>query len=238
MHAYTQNRVAPVLRSCQVLNNHLSELSQGLVAWHMQPNNTTTVDSLLGAVDAKERDLFMPAFVSVPHKHILVTGPPGSGKTYVSAALRKLGINAPDADTIDELCGWFDKSSGKRVQYPKDADKAFLDNHAFRWERTVLHNFLGHQKRVYLFGSSSNIFVMFVMFHRVFFLRAPPELLTQRLRSKERANPMGRTDYQLKYCLCGARMHEELAYKLNIPMLDATESPERMFSRIHEEAGI
>src|SRR5471030_966845 len=163
--------------------------------------------------------------------HILVTGPPGSGKTFVSAALRLRGVNALDADTISGLCGWFD-IKGNRVPYLPDADKHFLDNHVFRWDRSVLIDFLARQNEVYLFGSSSNVFDMVDLFDQVFFLKAAPELLAERLRSEGRTNPMGRTDYQLEYCLFRARTHETIACNLHIPMLPAMESPARIYSHI------
>lgn len=68
------------------------------------------------------------------NKKILIIGPSGSGKTYISVELRKRGINAVDADLINGLSNWFDGDRNK-IEYPEDADKEFLDNHEFFWDK-------------------------------------------------------------------------------------------------------
>ena len=167
-------------------------------------------------------------------RHTLVMGPSGSGKTYLSMALGSRGINAHDADTIDGLSGWRDKG-GTRVRYPPNADKWFLDNHAFSWDRKVLIHFLSRHDTVYLFGISRNVFEMLDLFDNVFFLKVPPDLQVERLRDPSRTNPMGRTDCQVEYALYWARRNEKIARKLRIPMLDATGSPEQTFSQIRPQ---
>lgn len=102
-------------------------------------------------------------------KHILIIGPSGSGKTYISAVLRKQEINALDADLVDGLSGWFGVG-GKRVSYPTDANKEFLDNHEFLWGRNFLKKLLQGQEEVYLFGMSGNVFDMIDLFNKVYLL--------------------------------------------------------------------
>src|SRR3989338_10385648 len=97
-------------------------------------------------------------------KHILILGPSGAGKTYISASLRSKGINALDSDLIEGLSDWFD-GNGNRVSYPTDADKEFLDNHEFLWNREFLKIFLESQKEIYLFGMSGNVFDMLDLFY-------------------------------------------------------------------------
>lgn len=167
-------------------------------------------------------------------KHILIVGPSGSGKTYISAALRQKGVNALDADFIEGLSGWFD-SNGKRVTYPSDADKDFLDNHQFLWDRKFLKKFLQDQEEIYLFGMSGNVFDMVDLFDKVYFLKTSPEILAERLRHKNRENPMGKTDYQLQNAINWAKKIGETASKLGIQMIDANQSPEQIFSEINNE---
>ena len=162
---------------------------------------------------------------------VLVIGPSGSGKTYVSAKLREKGINAPDADLIDPLHGWFD-SNGKKVSYPKDADEDFLDNHEFLWSRDYLKKYLDKQNDIYLFGMSGNVFDMLDLFDRVYFLKTNPDLLRERLRDESRENPMGKTDYQLENAIKWGEEIEEKAKQLGIPMIDAQQSPEEIFGKI------
>jgi adenylate kinase family enzyme len=91
-------------------------------------------------------------------RHILITGPSGSGKTYISATLRKRGINALDADLIEGLSGWFGVG-GTQVKYPEHADKNFLDNHEFLWNRSFYQNSLRNNGIICIF---SECLVMFL----------------------------------------------------------------------------
>lgn len=166
-------------------------------------------------------------------RHTLITGPSGSGKTYLSDALKRQGIDAWDADAVSGLTGWFD-GAGNRVAFPPDAGKFFLDNHAFLWNRLALADFLGMHRVVYLFGISRNALDMMDLFHKAYFLKTPPEVLAERLRSADRANPMGRTAYQVEYSLTWARINEEKAKKLGISMIDATQPVERILLHIVE----
>jgi adenylate kinase family enzyme len=67
---------------------------------------------------------------------VLIFGPSGAGKTYLSKALKKLGINSVDADLIGPLRSWF--YGDDKVEYQENADKDWLDNHSFRWDRDYL----------------------------------------------------------------------------------------------------
>jgi len=183
----------------------------------------------------KTADRLDVAFIGYSLQRMLITGPPGSGKTHLASALRRYGANAHDADDIEGLCGWFGPY-GQRVPYPLNAGESFLNTHRFRWGRAVLKDFLDGQRVVSVFGSSSNVFDMIDLFDRVFFLKTPHDLLRERLRSQDRANPMGRTDYQVRYCLERARQHEAVANTLALPMIDSTLSPERLFLTLYPEA--
>jgi len=168
-------------------------------------------------------------------KHILIIRPSGSGKTYISASLRNQGVNAPDADLVDGLSGWFG-AAGKQVTYPENADKEFLDNYEFLWDKNFLSKFLQEQENdIYLFGMSGNVFEIIDLFDKVYFLKTSPEILAQRLRHESRENPMGRTDYQLQNALNWAKEIEERAKKLDIEMIDTNQAPEKIFSKISND---
>ncbi len=169
-------------------------------------------------------------------KHILIIGPSGSRKTYISASLRKHGINALDADLIEGLSGWFG-AGGKQVTCPESADKKFLDNHEFLWNRNFLSQFLQEQQNdFYLFGMSGNVFDMADLFDEVYFLKTSPEILAERLRHESRENPMSKTDFQLENALNWAKEIEETANKLGIQMIDANQSPKQIFSQINNKS--
>lgn len=165
-------------------------------------------------------------------KKILIIGPSGSGKTHISAELKKSGVNAVDADLVPGLSGWFDKY-GKEVEYPEDADKEFLDNHEFLWNKEFLKDYLEKQDKVYLFGLSGNVFSVTDLFDRIYFLKVEQKVLAENLRHESRENPMGRTDYQLENALKYAEEIEQKARESGVEVIDATgKSPARIFDEI------
>lgn len=167
------------------------------------------------------------------NKKILIIGSSGSGKTYISAELRRRGINAVDADLIPELSGWFD-GNGNEVEYPKDADREFLDNHEFLWNKKFLKKYLDQQKEIYLFGLSGNIFSVIDLFDKIYFLDVRPDILRKNLRHKTRENPMGRTDYQLENALRYAEEIRQKAKESGVKLIDATDKlPEPIFREIN-----
>lgn len=168
------------------------------------------------------------------NKKILIIGPSGSGKTHISAELRKNGINAVDADLIPGLSGWFDKH-GKEIEYPEDADKKFLDNHEFLWNKEFLKDYLEKQEEIYLFGLSGNVFNVTDLFDNVYFLKVEQQVLAGNLRHESRENPMGRTDYQFDNALKYAEEVEQKAKKLDIKVIDATgKSADEIFKEIKQ----
>lgn len=164
---------------------------------------------------------------------ILVIGPSGSGKTYISSKLRELKINAVDADLIDGLSNWYD-GRGNKIEYPRDADKEFLDNHSFLWDREFLKKYLERNPDIYLFGSSGNMFEMLDLFDRVYFLKVEPSLLRERLTHESRENPMGITEYQRENAVKWALEIEKKAKDLGVEFIDATLSPEQILDLIKQ----
>jgi hypothetical protein len=162
---------------------------------------------------------------------MLITGPSGSGKTFLSEAWRTRAVNAFDADTIPDLCGWFD-SAGRRVAFPDAADGSFLSTHKFLWDRQCLAGFLEQHVDVIVFGVAQNAFDMVELFQKVYFLLVPEGTLLQRLRDPTRRNPMGRTDYHREYAISWARRNEARARELGIPFLDGTLGPEEQYAEV------
>lgn len=164
---------------------------------------------------------------------VLVFGASGSGKTYISTKLRNLGINAVDADKIEGLSSYYD-GQGNKVECPEDADKEFLGNHSFLWDRKFLEDYLSKNLDVYIFGASGNIFEMLDLFDRVYFLKVNPDLQKERLLHKSRENPMGNTEYQRENAVRWGQQLEQKAKTLGIEFIDATLSPEEILKRIKE----
>lgn len=162
---------------------------------------------------------------------VLVFGPSGSGKTYISSKLRKLGINAVDADLIEDLSSWYDRQ-GNKVKYPEDADEVFLNNHSFLWNRKFLEDYLAKVADIYLFGASGNIFDMLDLFDKVYFLKVNPDLQKERLTHQLRENPMGNTEYQRENAVRWGLELEQKAKNSGIKFIDATLGPEEIFRLI------
>lgn len=80
--------------------------------------------------------------------NILVTGPAGSGKSYLSKKWTEKGIKTIDGDTMTDVCRWFDKD-GNRDEFPEDiseADAAWFNSHVFMWDATSLQKFLSENR--------------------------------------------------------------------------------------------
>lgn len=162
---------------------------------------------------------------------VLVFGPSGSGKTYISSKLRNLSVNAVDADKIEGLSFWYD-GQGNKVEYPEDADKDFLDNHSFLWDRNFLEDYLEKNPDIYLFGVSGNIFDMLDLFDKVYFLKVNPDLQKERLLHQSRENPMGNTEYQRENAVRWGLELEQKAKTSGIEFIDATLRPEEILELI------
>lgn len=155
--------------------------------------------------------------------HVLVTGPPGSGKSYLAALAREQGMAAFDADAISNLHGWF-HHAGAPVTFTDAADAAFFDEHRFLWKRPVLERFLANHPGAILFGTAANADAMRDLFDRAYFLRVSPETLRARLVHPSRDNPMGATGEQQRIILDAARADLESARALGLTILDGEAS--------------
>lgn len=164
---------------------------------------------------------------------VLITGPSGAGKTYVSGQLKELGYPVWDSDDIEGLSGWYD-GQGNQVSYPPDAGQEFFENHRFLWNRNFLQEFLTIHPDIYIFGMAGNAFEMLDLFDKVYFLKVPPKIQMERLLHPLRANPMGQTEYQRKNAVWWAQIIERDAKKLEIPMIDATKKPQEIWEIISQ----
>lgn len=163
-------------------------------------------------------------------KKVLILGPGGSGKSYIAARLRNLGINAFDGDAVVNLIHFADKD-GNTVPYPLDADAAWFAQYEFLWREPVLRQLLQDNATLYLFGIADNAFSLMHLFDKTYYLKASHDLLWQRLVSEERKreNPMGITEEQRDVALRVAAELDHLAVEHGLEMIDATLSPEEIY---------
>jgi len=162
---------------------------------------------------------------------VLIMGASGSGKTFLSKKFRAAGRNALDADELDELHGWYNWEK-KKVPFPKDAGREFLENHEFLWNRKFLENLLARNPDIYLFGNSGNIPEVSYLFDKIYFLKVPYEILIKRLDHKTRTNPMGKTDSQKQIIIEWAKKNEKEAKALGAEFIDGTLTPEEILKLI------
>lgn len=160
---------------------------------------------------------------------ILITGMPYSGKSYVSAFLKKKGENVMDADRIKGLGQWFDKN-GNKVDFPVGADKEWLDTHDFLWDENFLRSWLDEQKStIYLFGLAANVLDVVDLFDKAYYLDMNPEVLKKRFAENERTNPMGHTEEQQETILRDLGGFAQKANKKGLIFVQADQSPEDIY---------
>lgn len=160
---------------------------------------------------------------------VLVFGPSGSGKTYVAKALQRAGINAFDDADIEGLSNWYDQS-GQKVPAPATADEAAEKKLAFLWSKKALKRFIDQYDDIYVFGGSGNVWSVFDLFDRVYFLQIDSRLQKQRLMSPERPAPLMDVNDE-GFVIWGA-WFEQMAKQKNIPFIDANQTPEQIFQII------
>lgn len=164
-------------------------------------------------------------------KKVLVIGPSGAGKTYLTDELGRFGLNTVDADTLEKLHSWYD-GKGNKVEFPEDAGKEFLDNHSFLWDREFLVGYLKENPNVYLFGASGNVFDMLGLFDKVYYLNTTAKVIDERLQYESRENPMGKTDYQRRNAIKYAKELRAKANKLGLEFVDGTLTPKEIYEQI------
>jgi hypothetical protein len=161
---------------------------------------------------------------------VLVFGPSGAGKTYVSQTLKKQGIPAYDDGDIEGLSAWYDKQ-GNKIAVPKTAHEALENHYSFLWSKRILKHFLNQFSDVYVFGGSGNIFNVTNLFDKTFFLKVEPNVQKQRILHSLRETPL--LDFDEKGLVIWGDWMEQEAKKRHIPFIDATLTPNEIFEIIN-----
>lgn len=165
------------------------------------------------------------------NKNILIIGISGSGKTYIVQKLKNKYPFIYDFDEIHGLSDWFGWNK-KPVEFPKNADKKWLDEHEFLWNREVLQKFIKDNEPVVIFGLSGNCFSTLDLFDDVYYLDISPSEVRKRLKSQNRLNQMGKTKEQRDLVIKYLRTIRRKAEELKIPFIDANRSPEQIINQI------
>lgn len=162
---------------------------------------------------------------------VLVFGSSGSGKSFVSQALRDEGINAWDADEVEGLASWYD-AQGIRVPPPSSAREAMDQNFRFLWDKAFLARILNLHSNLYLFGGSGNLFDVVDLFDRVYYLTIDPVIQMERLRARAQSGS-GLVTIDDMPVLWGQWLEKE-AIKRNIPTIDGSWTPKIIWEIIRQ----
>ena len=155
----------------------------------------------------------------------------GSGKTYIVKKLKNKYPFIYDSDEIQDLSDWFGWDK-KPVEFPKNADKKWLDEHEFLWDREVLQKFIKENEPAIIFGFSGNCFSMLDLFDEVYYLDISPAEIKKRLKNQSRLNPMGKTKEQTDLVIKYMETIRRQAAELKMPFIGANQSPEQIINQI------
>jgi shikimate kinase len=160
------------------------------------------------------------------HKHVLVIGMPGTGKTTLTAYFIKKGKTAFDGD--EELGKWLDKR-GHVKRMMKHASKKWLSEHRWRWNVRKLKKLLKDNRELYLFGGADNQFDVLDLFDRTYYLKADKKLLAKRLKTRTGPYDFGKTKHQKELVFGWINSVDRRAKENGLIFIDASLSPNQIF---------
>ena len=156
-------------------------------------------------------------------KTLLITGPAGSGKTHLYEHLKSHGVPSADTDEIPGLGRWVD-DVGVEVQYPVNADKAWLTAHRYVWSPEVLRTYIRSHAPIVLLGLSHDDAAQFRdLFDHIVYLKVPADVLQERLAYRN--NTHGKTEEQRASVLSYLADFDSKAERSGYLIVDASKPP-------------
>jgi shikimate kinase len=169
--------------------------------------------------------------------HVLIIGIAGSGKSYLVEKLKEKGVNAVDVDSSNGLVKFVDEQ-GNRVEYDRNGGTKWWANHYYVLDVELLKKLLKETKTVYIFGhvggqpgKGNGFFDVINLFDKVYYLKAPKELLANRLKNRTN-NIFGKHPEEVQGLLEYKDSMDEKARKLGIQFIDVMLPVEKIIEMI------
>jgi len=168
-----------------------------------------------------------------------VIGVAGTGKSYSVEKMKRLKLNAVDAD--DGLATFVDEV-GNEVQYDPDGGAKWWRSHYYVLKLGKLKKLLRKSKTLYLFGDvggqpghMNGLLDVVHLFDRVYYLHAPMRLIEERL-TKRTNNPFGKNPEEIKGVARHKNKLDRIARKRKFEIVDATLPMERIVEILTERS--
>ena len=169
-------------------------------------------------------------------RKIFITGVSGTGKTTIAEELKK-SVRIIDVDCVPGLCSWVNNETGKEVDGANtaNADNTFIDEHDYVCNIEKLEKTMNESDDlVVVFGSVGNNSKLLPLFDKVLLLQCPPEVLTERLRTRT-TNDFGK-DTAVQERILGWRIaFDKLMLDAGAIPVDATRPLEKVVAQVLEE---
>lgn len=166
---------------------------------------------------------------------ILIIGPGRSGKSHLTDAWRRNGVNVIDAEKVDGLIGWFNDESGERVtklDYYRP-QSWFTKNH-FLMDRAAMSSYLEQHPNIIVFAHCWNIFDCLDLFDKAYFMYLDLEELDRRMRVKRADHPEPETKQQREFMRERHISRLAEAKARGLPILDVLGDAPDIYKRLAE----